>query len=427
MSYPRDFFSYQNGILTSQGVSLNTVAQSLGTPTYVYSADAFLSNLHELEAGLQGIDHQICFAMKSNSNLAVIRLLSQAGAGVDVVSGGELFRAQKAGVPHHRIVFSGVGKTVKEMKEGLTYQGKGIYSFNIESEPELSTLNQVASELKVIAPVALRFNPDVDPKTHPYISTGIKKNKFGMNRNEILKIIQNLSDFPNIHIKGISIHIGSQLLSISPLEDAFVRLASLVDEIRHPLEFLDLGGGFGISYGEEKPPEVRDYCQLIHKIFGANSKYKGRFKIVLEPGRQISGNSGILLTRVLYRKKRPTQDFLIVDAAMNDLVRPALYGSYHDIIPIDQTLTHGKTKKTSVVGPVCESADFLGKNRMLSVDLKPDDLLAVLSSGAYGFTMSGQYNSRPQVAEVLIQNGKFHLIRKRQTYQDLIEGEVCAI
>jgi diaminopimelate decarboxylase len=244
-----------------------------------------------------------------------------------------------------------------------------------------------------------------------------------MDRSEVLKIVQQLKNFPNIQLKGISIHIGSQLLTLAPLEDAFTRLTDLIDEIQHPIEFLDLGGGLGISYGEEKSLEVEEYCQLIHKMFGVRSKYQGKFKIVLEPGRQISGNAGVLLTQVLYRKQRRSQDFLIVDAAMNDLMRPALYGSYHDIIPMEQKLTYGKMKKTSVVGPVCESADFLGKNRLLSTELKTGDRLAVLSSGAYGFTMSGQYNSRPLISEVLIWNGKFHVIRERQSYSDLVDGE----
>ncbi|MBI2712568.1 MAG: diaminopimelate decarboxylase [Bdellovibrio sp.] len=427
-SSPFDYFSYYKQVLTCEGVSLKTIAEKVGTPTYVYSAGSFLNSYRKLDQGLSGLSHQICFAMKSNSNLSILRLLASQGSGLDVVSGGELYRAQKAGVAGERIVFSGVGKTVQEMREGLSYGGKGIFSFNVESLPELTTLNQVASQMKTKARVALRFNPDVDPKTHPYISTGIKKNKFGMNRKEILEVLKNLDRFPAIEIKGISIHIGSQLLSLSPLADAFDRLASLVDfsseKFGLNLEFLDLGGGLGISYGPEKSVPVSKYCELIQKKFGKKSKYQGRFKIVLEPGRQIAGNSGVLLTQVLYRKERKSQDFLIVDGGMNDLIRPALYSSHHEIVPVQQELLKGPKKKARVVGPVCESSDFFAKDRPLPLRLKEGDLLAVLSAGAYGFSMAGQYNSRPLVAEVLVQDGKFEVIRTRNSYTDLIQGEV---
>lgn len=424
MSSSHDFFRYENHTLTCEKILLKDIAQKVGTPVYVYSKQGFLSNLEQLQNGLKGLDYQICFAMKSNSNLSILRLLTEAGAGMDVVSGGELFRALKANVPHNKIVFSGIGKSIQEIEAGLSYQGKGIYSFNIESIPELFVLNKAASEKNIIAPIALRFNPDVDAKTHPYISTGIKKNKFGLDRKEILKIISQLKKFPYLKLRGLSIHIGSQLLSLSPLCDAFKRLITLIDEINYPLEFLDLGGGLGVSYNYEKTIPVPDYCALIHKMFGKQSKFKGKIKIILEPGRQISANSGILLTKILYRKERRSQDFLIIDAAMSELIRPSLYGSYHEIIPIEENFRHDKTKKTTIVGSVCESADFLGKDRNLSVKLNTGDLLAVLSAGAYGFSMSSQYNSRPLIAEVLIDKKNFDVIRKRQTYHNLIAEEI---
>ena len=430
MSNPTDYFSYDSyhgDSLSCEGVDLAEVAKKVGTPVYVYSEKAFLTHYQRLASGLKGLNHQICFAMKSNSNLAILDLLVKQGAGVDVVSGGELYRASKVGVSAEKIVFSGVGKSVQEIKEGLNYQGKGIYSFNVESLPELRRINEVARSLKKVAPVAFRFNPDVDPKTHPYISTGIKKNKFGMDRNEIKKILSQLQNFSHIRLKGLSVHIGSQLLELSPLSDAFDRLADLVLEIskdlKDPLEFLDLGGGLGISYGREKPVPVSKYCQLIQNKFGAKSEFKGRYKIVLEPGRQISGNAGVLVTQLVYRKERKNQDFLIVDASMGELIRPALYESYHSIVPVQKKLTTGKMKKSFVVGPICESSDFLGKDRELSPNLKEGDLLAILSAGAYGFSMSSQYNSRPQVSEVLVSGKKFRVIRERQKYTDLCKGE----
>jgi diaminopimelate decarboxylase len=427
MNYPLQYFNYQNGTLSSGDISLAEIIQELGTPLYVYSSDAFLSNIEAFKKGLQGLDALICFAMKSNSNLSILRMLSEAETGMDVVSGGELYRAQKANVSGKKIIFSGVGKSKDEMKIGLTYGGEGIYSFNTESIPELLSLNQVATELGRKAPVALRFNPDVDPKTHPYISTGIKKNKFGMHETEILKFVGELSSLPGIDLKGISIHIGSQLLSLSPIEEAFSKLATLVQKLKNEfnrdLEFVDLGGGLGITYLDEKPPEIEDYCQLVKKYFGMNSPFHGKLKIVLEPGRHLSGNAGILLTQVIYRKERKQHDFLIVDAAMNDLMRPALYESYHEIIPIQEQLNSGVKRKTHIVGPVCESSDCFGKNRLLSKDLKEGDYLAILSAGAYGFSMASQYNSRPRPPEVLIHQGKVQVIRKREQYEDLICGE----
>ncbi|MDR3605920.1 MAG: diaminopimelate decarboxylase [Oligoflexia bacterium] len=432
MSKPLDHFHFKDGFLSAEGVSLVEVADATGTPVYVYSAQAFLEPLRKLGAGLRGVDHRVCFAVKSNSNLSILRMLAAEGAGMDIVSGGELFRAERAGVPGDRIVFSGVGKTPGEIAAALSYdEGRGIFSFNVESLPELELINAVALELGKSARIALRFNPDVNAKTHPYISTGLKKNKFGMDRREILSIAaqvdENPSHYRGISIHGVGVHIGSQLLSLAPLQDAFTRLRELLGEIERKapsiqLEFVDLGGGLGISYAGEKAPSIEKYCALIRKIFDPK-KAKRPLKLLIEPGRLISGNSGVLLSEVLFRKSRPAKDFLIIDAAMNDLARPALYGSHHEIIAVEKKKNQGTKKKADVVGPVCETGDCFGENRGLGAKIEAGDLVAILSSGAYGFTMSSNYNSRPRPPEVLIQNGSFEIIRERESYDDLIRGE----
>ncbi len=425
MTTPLDFFSYRSGILSAEEVPLTRIADDVGTPTYVYSTEGFLAPLRELQAGLAGLDSLICFAVKSNSNLAVLKLLSDAGAGMDLVSGGELFRAQRAGVPSHRIVFSGVGKSPGEMAQALE---AGIFSFNVESVPELEVLNEVAIKMGLRAPVALRFNPDVDAKTHPYISTGLKKNKFGLERKEILAVAAGLHGYEGIELRGISIHIGSQLLSLKPLDDAFSRVRTLMKELEpvlpEPLQFVDLGGGVGIRYDDEKPPRLKDYCKLIHKHFGARARLKHPLKILIEPGRTLSGNSGVLLTEMMYRKKRGKKDFVVVDAGMNDLIRPALYGSWHSIVPVEERHRKSRQMRTSdIVGPVCESSDCFASDRPLAAELETGELLAVLSSGAYGFSMSSNYNTRARPAEVLVQGASFRVIRERETYEDLIRGE----
>lgn len=428
MSRPSDFFNYKNGILISDGVSLADVAEITGTPVYVYSANALLEPLRELQKGLEGLDHMICFAVKSNSNLGILKLLGNAGAGMDLVSGGELFRVEMAGIDSQKIVFSGVGKTPGEIMRALSYGDTGIFSFNVESEPELALISEIAVQMKTQATVALRFNPDVDAKTHPYISTGLKKNKFGVERQEILQIARNLKKYPGISLKGISIHIGSQLLSLAPLKDAFSRLKNLIEELDSilpsPISFIDLGGGVGITYKNEKAPSLSQYCALIQKTFGPKSlKNRGPLKILIEPGRSISGNAGALLTEVLYRKVRKSKDFVIIDAAMNDLIRPSLYGSYHEIACVLQKQSSGPKTKVDVVGPVCESGDCFASDRSLAKKVNQGDLLAILSAGAYGFVMSGNYNSRPRPPEVLLYDGKFQIIRERENYEDLIRGE----
>lgn len=427
MSAPQDYFYYRNQELTANGVSLSAIADEVGTPAYVYCADALLAPFRELKKGLASIDPMICFAVKSNSNVAVLRMLAEEGAGMDLVSGGELHRAGIAGVRPECVVFSGVGKTPGEMADALEFHGEGIFSFNVESAEELDLLNDVAKEVGKKARVALRFNPDVDPKTHPYISTGLKKNKFGLNRKEILQIASRVRDYTQIEFSGISIHIGSQLLSLKPLDEAFKLVRTLVSELDRklpaPLTFVDLGGGIGIRYRTEKPPTLKQYCQLILKYFGPKAGLRHPLRILLEPGRVLAGNSGVLLTEVNYRKTRANKDFLIVDAAMNDLIRPALYGSYHEILPIYRTSLGGKKKKTDIVGPVCETGDCFASDRAFPTRVKAGELVAILSAGAYGFTMSGNYNSRPRPPEVLVRDGQFRVVRERETFDDLVRGE----
>lgn len=425
MSRPTDFFNYKNGVMCSEGVSLIDVVEATGSPVYVYSAKALLTPLKSLQKGLAGIDHLVCFAVKSNSNIAILKVLAEAGAGMDLVSGGELYRVAVAGVDPQKIVFSGVGKTPGEIAHALEFGETGIYSFNVESEPELQLLSDIAAQMGTKARVALRFNPDVDAKTHPYISTGLKKNKFGIERTEIMKIARNWEKYPGVELKGLSIHIGSQLLSLAPLQDAFFRLRSLIDEMNEilpsPLNFVDLGGGVGITYKNEKAPPLEKYCALIQKHFGPKSKLRHPLKVLVEPGRSIAGNAGVLVTEVLYKKERRAKNFLIVDAAMNDLVRPSLYGSYHEIVPVVQT--KGTKAKMDIVGPVCETGDCFANDRPMPRNLDQGDLLAILSAGAYGFTMSGNYNARPRPPEVLIRDGSFQVIRERETYDDLIHRE----
>ena len=424
MSRSSEFFLYQDKSLSTDHVTLSEIAKKTGTPVYVYSAAALLKPLKELQQGLAGIDHLVCFAVKSNSNIAVLKLLASHGAGMDLVSGGELFRAEKAGVSADKIVFSGVGKTRQEMATALN---AGIFSFNVESLAELHTLSKVAVACKKLARVALRFNPDIDAKTHPYISTGLKKNKFGMTEKEILKIARSAAEgsknFSGILFEGISIHIGSQILTLAPLDQAFTRLRKLVDRLAEilpqPLTFVDLGGGVGISYQKkEKAPSLKKYCALILKHFAASG-----LKVLIEPGRTISGNAGVLVSEVLFRKSHDKKDFLIIDAGMNDLVRPALYDSYHDVVPVEKT-ARANLRKVDIVGPVCESSDCFAVDRLLPASLAAGDLVAILSAGAYGLSMSSNYNTRPKPPEVLVQDGKFRVIKKREDYDDLIRGEL---
>ncbi len=424
MSTPLEFFNYENNHLFSENVKLSTIVKDLGTPTYIYSTQGFLDPLREFQLGLNRLEALVCFALKSNSNSAILSLLGKAGAGMDVVTGGELERAKRAHVPAERIVFSGVGKSRREMTEALEISKEGIFSFNVESIAELRALNQTALNLGKKANIALRFNPDVNPKTHPYISTGLNENKFGMEKEEILNIAENINNFQGIELRGLSIHIGSQLTTLAPLSAAFARLAQLIKEVNLrltlPLSFIDLGGGLGITYKNEKVPTIKQYCDLIYDHFGKVHPFK-EMKILIEPGRTLSGNAGILVTQILYRKKRKNKEFLIIDAGMNDLIRPALYQSYHQIVPLK--ISDNKNKKFDVVGPVCESADCFASNRSLPAALQEGDFLAILSAGAYGFAMSNNYNSRPRPAEVLVDRNTYRIIRNRETYDDLFHRE----
>ncbi len=430
MTQPLDFFRYRHRSLRAGSTDLAEIAARVGTPAYVYSAEGLLKPFRELQSGLRGLrESTICYAVKSNSNIGVLKLLGDAGAGADLVSGGELLRARKANIPPQRIVFSGVGKTADEIQAGLSYGAHGIYSFHVESLEELELIQSVAERHDVKqARTAFRFNPNIDAKTHPYISTGLKRNKFGLNRAELLEAARRARKLGNVHVCGLSIHIGSQLLSLKPLQAAFQALATMVLEIEallgHPLEFVDLGGGVGVSYEVRgpKPPSLKEYTRLIVATFGPKSPFRSRLRVLIEPGRTISANAGVLLTRVLFRKARKAKDFLVVDAGMNDLMRPALYGSRHAVLPVRQG-TKGKLKRTDLVGPVCESSDCFGQDLQLDTALASGDLLAIMSSGAYGMSMAGNYNSRVRPAEVLVEGNRWRVIRDRETLDDLLRGE----
>lgn len=401
--------------LALDGLPLAEIAAEFGTPCYVYSAHALTDTFLEYRQAFAGLDPLICYAVKANSNLSVLRTFARLGAGCDIVSGGELARALAAGVPAGRIVFSGVAKTADEMRAALD---AGIHCFNVESEAELHRLNAVAAESSRRAPVSLRINPDVDAKTHPYISTGLKDNKFGIAYAEARRIYGVAAGLPNLRVIGIDCHIGSQLTELTPFADALDRLLVLIDQLKADdieLEHIDMGGGLGIRYTDETPPDVAEYARIIRE------RLTGRaLKLVLEPGRSLVGNAGLLLTRVEYLKPGEDKHFAIVDAAMNDLMRPALYQAYHGIVPV--VPREGEpVQEYDVVGPVCESSDFLGKSRQLAIG--PGDLLAVLSAGAYGMTMSSNYNTRPRVAEVMVSDGRAKLVRRRETLDELLANE----
>lgn len=412
-------FAIKEGVLHAEHISLPLIAEQFGTPAYVYSRAELEGALQEfldvLENHPAGNDAMVCYAVKANSNQAILNLFARMGAGFDIVSGGELQRVLAAGADPKKIVFSGVGKTVAEMKSALKI---GIFCFNIESAPELDRLNQVAGELQLKAPVSLRVNPNVDPKTHPYISTGLKEAKFGVAYDEALMLYRRAASLPNIEISGIDCHIGSQLLDPAPFVEALDRVLVLIDQLASEgiqIHHLDLGGGLGIKYkADQVQPTVVSYLKpLLDKLTGRG------LKVVLEPGRRLVGNAGLLLTRVEFLKPGEGKNFAIIDAAMNDLMRPALYEAWHDILPV--TPRDGVAPAYDVVGPVCESGDFLGLARPLC--LLPGDLLAVMSAGAYGMAMSSNYNTRPRVVEVMVDGNQIHEIRRRETVSELFEGE----
>ena len=407
-------FTYQNGALYAEATPLDTIAKAVDTPCYVYSKQALTQAFTQFEAGFKQCEHLICFAVKSNPSLAILNLFASMGAGFDIVSGGELARVLAAGGDASKVVFSGVGKTADEMRAALS---AGIFCFNVESASELIRLNEVAGSMQKTAPVSLRVNPNVDAKTHPYISTGLKNNKFGVAYEDALSIYRLAAQLPNIAIHGVDCHIGSQLTELSPFLDAFDRILVLVDQLNTDgihVQHIDLGGGIGICYSDETPPDFSSYAKAMLDKLGNR-----KVKLVFEPGRALVGNAGVLLTKVEYLKHTEAKNFAIVDAAMNDLMRPALYDAYHDILPLAQSVA--ETRCYEVVGPVCESGDFLGHDRDLA--LKEGDLLAVMSAGAYGMSMSSNYNTRPRAAEVMVDDKQFQLIRQRETIEQLFALE----
>jgi len=421
-------YHYKNNRLQVEKVQVDGLAKKFGTPLYLYSESEITDAFLRLKNGLQSIPHLIAFAVKANSNIHVLKHLVKLGAGLDLVSGGELFRARKAQCPSDRILFSGIGKSEDEISEALrTSSGKnGIRSFNVESFAELDRISKIAKKLKKTARVSFRINPNVDAKTHPYIATGLKENKFGIPEELILKEIHNYQRHSAIRIVGVSIHIGSQMLDLSAYEQAFLELNRIIPKIEgalgYSLEQIDLGGGMGVPYqSDDSIFPVENFCQLVLKYFGETSSHQGKKTIVLEPGRYISAQSGILITQVEYVKETSDKTFIIVDAAMTELLRPSLYQSYHEVIPLQWR--EEKTTVVDYVGPVCESADFIAQKRMKNFATAAGDYLAILTAGAYGMTMSSQYNSRRRPAEILIRDNRSKVIRKRESYQDLIRGE----
>lgn len=408
-------FQYRNNELFCEDVSVADIAGDVKTPFYLYSYETLKRHFRAFDDSFKGIEHLTCFSMKSNSNMAVLRLFANEGGGVDIVSGGELYRALKAGVDPKKIVYSGVGKTVEELEYAVS---SDILMFNSESGQELFTLNDIAKRINMKARVSIRVNPDVDPQTHPYISTGLKENKFGIDIKKAIEEYKVAAGLGNLVVTGVSCHIGSQLTNVSPFVDSIRKIKELIAWLKEAginIRYLDLGGGLGITYNEEKPPMPEEYAAAIKEETGNTD-----LTLILEPGRVIVGNACILVAKVLYTKSSDDKNFIIVDAAMNDLMRPSLYGSFHGIQAVK---TMGREKiRADVVGPICESGDFLAKDREVE-SLSRGDLLAVMSAGAYGFTMSSTYNSRPRVAEVMVKGDSYSVIRKRETYEDLIRGE----
>lgn len=410
-------FVYTDGKLGAEGVTLADVARTYGTPCYVYSRAAIEKQWTALHNAVGTHDHLICYAVKANSSLAILNILARLGSGFDIVSAGELQRVIKAGGDTRKVVFSGVGKREDELEYALDH---GIKCFNIESRAELLRLGKIATRTENRAAVSLRVNPDVDVATHPYIATGLKENKFGIPHTEAFAIYEQAISMDYIDITGIDCHIGSQIMNLDSFMDALDRLAELIDALEQKgivLQHIDVGGGLGIRYHDEMPPSIEEYARVILEHLGDRKK-----QLVIEPGRCITGNAGVLLTRVEHLKQTTHKNFAIVDAAMNDLLRPALYDAWHDILPVDEGESRKGAATYDIVGPVCESGDFLGRERKLAID--EGDFLAVCSAGAYGFVMSSNYNSRPRVSEVMVDKGEMFEIRKRETLDDLMHGEV---
>ena len=411
------YFDYKNGKLHAEGVPVERITREVGTPCFIYSHKTLTRHFHAFAGAFQGIPHLICYSVKANSNLAVLNTFAKEGSGFDIVSGGELYRALKAGADPRKVVFSGVGKSEEELEYAIK---KGILMLNVESPGELRLINRVAGRLKKRAGIALRVNPDVDPRTHPYISTGLKQNKFGIETETAIKEYLYAKRYlRNLDLIGLDCHIGSQITQIDPFIDALRKAKGLVARLRDEgiaIRYLDMGGGLGITYDEEKPPSPSRYGKaIIKEVRGLD------VTLIFEPGRVMVGNAGILVTEVLYTKENGGKNFIIVDAAMNDLPRPGLYGSYHAIKPVRKQ-RRGKEVVADVVGPICESGDFLAKARELP-PAAPGDLLSVMSAGAYSFSMSSNYNSRPRAAEVMVKGRTFSVVRARESYRDLVKGE----
>jgi len=414
-------FEYRNGEMFAENVALTRIAKEVGTPAYVYSLATLKRHFNVFDQAFARVPHIVCFSVKANSNLALLRAFAKAGSGFDIVSGGELFRALKAGGDPKKVVFSGVGKKKEEIEYALK---TGILMFNVESEDELTALNEIAGGIGMKAPISLRINPDVDPQTHPYISTGMKKAKFGVEIKRSVETYRKATSMPNLQVVGVDCHIGSQLTSVAPFVDALAKVREYLDRVLvgtlrkegAQIKYLDLGGGLGISYKDEMPPHPEEYANAIIKgLEGLD------VTLILEPGRVIVGNAGVLLTEVQYLKETDEKKFVIVDGGMNDLIRPALYGSYQAIQPV----VENRSEKivADVVGPICESGDFFAKDREIARPRR-GDLLAVMSAGAYGFTMASNYNSHPKPPEILVDGDQYHVVRARESFEDLIRGEV---
>lgn len=410
-------FVSREGVLYCDGVELSGIARAAGTPVYVYSAEGILSRYREYDEALSGIPHRVCYAVKANGNLAVLRALAEAGASFDIVSGGELYRVLRAGGDARKVVFAGVGKTRDEIEYALE---QGIAGFNCESESEIVLIDSLAGRLGKKAAVAIRVNPDVDAETHPYISTGLKEHKFGIDIAEVEEVYERARSLPNIELSGVACHIGSQLLDATPLVEAARKMLALVERLRArgiAITHLDLGGGIGVPYKPgDKRPDVKAFLSEVKRLVEGSN-----VTLLFEPGRSIVAESGALLSRVLYRKNNGAKEFVVVDAAMTDLIRPALYGAHHEIVPLRDSRVAG-TITADVVGPVCESADFLAKDRDLP-QVMPGDFVAVMTAGAYGWVASSNYNARPRASEVLVEGDRWRVVRERESYEDLIRGE----
>lgn len=410
-------FDYRGEKLCAEDVPLEKIARQFGTPTYVYAAATLRRHFQVMDGAFDDRPHLVCYSVKANSNLAILSLFAKLGAGFDIVSGGELYRVLQAGGDPKRVVFSGVGKTPEEIDLALA---KKILMFNVESAEELEAIARAASKRKVRAPIALRVNPDVDPKTHPYIATGLRESKFGIPMDEARALYRAFAKVKSVELRGLDCHIGSQLTDLKPFAEALAKLSGLYRELREqglPLRYLDVGGGLGITYSEEEPPDPAAYAQVVKRAVAGIDD----LTLIFEPGRVLVGNAGVLLTRVLYRKQTEAKRFLVVDAGMNDLVRPALYGAHHNLLAVQKK--RRASQKVDVVGPVCESTDVLARARELPT-FEPGELIAIHSAGAYGMSMASSYNSRPRPAEVLVDGKRAQLVRARESYADLVRGEL---